>query len=624
MRTYTLPLRVNVCALPGAEAEQEQNRIMAIFHLSAQTIGRSSGRSSVAACAYRHGARMIDERTGLVHDYTRKAGVAETMMLLPEGAPEWASDPAQLWNRVEVGEKRKDAQTAREINIALPVELNPEQRRALVLDYCREQFTDAGMVADVAFHDADTGNPHVHIMLTMRRFDGDGFGPKAREWNEKQTLEQWRGQWAEHTNRALELAGHEARIDHRTLEAQAVDAIEQGDEPAAIRLSREAQRHHGNKQGADIAQINDEARTGLAEAERQAALWERAHAAEVARQQEQARQDRAQAHEQQQAREAEGERTRAAQKAANEAKIKELVEFAEKRWKAWKMDGRDAQQRGSAEAQIMAEVRAEADKRFPAPEPTMEEKTAALNASPYFFEARANEQEAGPRLERADEALRAADDKIAPDIAQVNKLATLANEQRAAKDKAHEKAESLDFRLFGGEWLLGQYEKGSLTEKQAKTAKRFLETGRWGFWNKPKPEERKQVETLGEVLKAVERRSARVETAEREAREIRERIAPDVAAVRKALEEQKSARDFATAWKDGAEKAWKKVVASVPAVQHHEQQIRALVRDVVAVPKQQQQQRDQVRAQEKQLELTRQRAYERDHPQQSRGRGLSM
>ena len=133
-----------------------------------------------------------------------------------------------------------------------------------------------------------------------------------------------------------------------------------------------------------------------------------------------------------------------------------------------------------------------------------------------------------------------------------------------------------------------------------------------------------QVETLGEVLKAVERRGARVETAEREAREIRERIAPDVAAVRKALEEQKSARDFATEWKDGAEKAWKKVVASVPAVQHHEQQVRALVRDVVNVPKQQQESRDQVRAQEKQLELMRQRAYERDHPQQSRGRGLSM
>jgi len=567
---------------------------------------------------------MEDERTGLVHDYTRKAGVVETMMLLPEGAPAWASDPAQLWNRVEAGEKRKDAQTAREINIALPVELDAEQRKALVVEYCRDQFTSQGMVADVSFHDADQNNPHVHIMLTMRRFDGDGFGPKAREWNEKQTLEQWRGQWAEHTNRALEQAGQEARIDHRTLEAQAVNAVIEGDDARAIRLSREAQRHHGNKQGADIAQINDEARTGLAEAERQAALWERAHAAEVARQQEQARQDRAQAHEQQQAREADGERVRAAQKAANEAKVKELVEFAGARWNAWKMDGRDAQQRGSAEAQIMADVRREADKKFPAPEPTTAELDKAMNAAPYFYEARANEQEAGPRLKRANEALRLADDKIAPDIARLNKLNTLATEQRAAKDNAHDKAQSLEFGLFGGELMPEWWEKGSLNEKQAKNAKRFLETGRWGFWNKPKPEERKQVETLGEVLKAVERRGARVETAEREAREIRERIAPDVSVAKKALEEQKSARDFATEWKDGAEKAWKKVVASVPAVQHHEQQVRALVRDVVNVPKQQQESRDQVRAQEKQLELMRQRAYDREHPQQSRGHGLHM
>lgn len=235
---------------------------------------------------------MIDERTGLVHDYTKKSGVAETVMLLPEGAPEWASDPVQLWNRVEANEKRKDAQAAREINIALPVELNPEQRKALVVDFCREQFTDLGMVADVAFHDPDANNPHVHIMLTMRKFDGDGFGPKAREWNDKAALEQWRAGWKEHANRALFQAGQAARIDHRTLEAQAVAAVIEGDDAKAIRLSREAQRHHGGKQGAEIAQINTEVAEGMAEAIRRAAEWETAHAAEVAKQQEQARKDR--------------------------------------------------------------------------------------------------------------------------------------------------------------------------------------------------------------------------------------------------------------------------------------------------------------------------------------------
>jgi len=96
---------------------------------------------------------------------------------------------------------------AREVEVALPVELTADQQRELVLGFVRSQLVDAGMVADIAIHHADGDNPHAHILLTMRDIGPDGFG-KNRAWNDKQLLEIWREQWAEHTNRALEKAGH--------------------------------------------------------------------------------------------------------------------------------------------------------------------------------------------------------------------------------------------------------------------------------------------------------------------------------------------------------------------------------------------------------------------------------
>lgn len=196
---------------------------MAIFHHSTQIIGRSSGRSAVGAAAYRLGAEMVDERTGQRFDYTHKKGVEPGVILAPDNAPEWCQDPAQLWNRVEQGEKRKDAQLCREINIALPSELNHKEKRALMLDYCRDEFTAKGMIAMVAFHDLDSHNPHAHIMLTMREIGPDGFGNKMREWNNHDLATEYRQHWAERANRALELAGHDARIDHRSLEDQGID-----------------------------------------------------------------------------------------------------------------------------------------------------------------------------------------------------------------------------------------------------------------------------------------------------------------------------------------------------------------------------------------------------------------
>ncbi len=196
---------------------------MAIFHLSAQVISRSTGRSSVAACAYRLGISIEDERTGLTHDYTKRSGVDSFQTLAPDDAPEWVHDPARLWNEVEKAEKRKDAQVCREVNFALPKELTPEQQKALAVGYIKEQMVARGMVACVAFHDLDSDNPHCHVMLTMREVGPEGFGKKVREWNDRQVIDEWRQGWETHANRALEAAGHDARIDHRSLEAQGIE-----------------------------------------------------------------------------------------------------------------------------------------------------------------------------------------------------------------------------------------------------------------------------------------------------------------------------------------------------------------------------------------------------------------
>jgi MobA/MobL family/RepB DNA-primase from phage plasmid len=200
---------------------------MAIYHASVKVISRSHGRSATGAAAYRAGVAIADERTGLTHDYTRKPGVESAQILAPRDAPTWVQDRARLWNAVEGAEKRKDAQVAREVEVALPQELGIETSKALVLGYVREQFVARGMVADVTFHDLASDNPHAHILLTTRRMGPEGFGKKVREWNRKELLQEWRRTWERHANRALEQAGVEARIDHRSLEAQGVERAAQ-------------------------------------------------------------------------------------------------------------------------------------------------------------------------------------------------------------------------------------------------------------------------------------------------------------------------------------------------------------------------------------------------------------
>ena len=200
---------------------------MSIYHFHAQIISRKDGRSSVAAAAYRAGERLIDERTGKMHDYTRKGDIINSAILLPENAPEAFKDRETLWNTVEAVERRKDSQLAREINIALPRELNDEQNWQLAMDYVNQEFVSKGMIADVAFHrghgiDGEE-QPHIHVMLTTREVTLDGFGQKERAWNSKALLMDWRERWAELHNERMAELGFDMRIDAGTLESQGIN-----------------------------------------------------------------------------------------------------------------------------------------------------------------------------------------------------------------------------------------------------------------------------------------------------------------------------------------------------------------------------------------------------------------
>jgi Ti-type conjugative transfer relaxase TraA len=196
---------------------------MPIYHLSVKVVSRGKGQSVVASAAYRASEALHDERYGLTHDYTRKQGVEHSEILLPEGAPEWMRDRQTLWNAVESTEKRKDSQLARELEIGLPIELTHNENVDLLRDYVQKHFVDKGMVADFSVHEDDPNNPHAHVLLTMREVNESVFGKKVRSWNAKADLLKWRAAWAETANEHLAQAGHNVRIDHRTLEAQNIE-----------------------------------------------------------------------------------------------------------------------------------------------------------------------------------------------------------------------------------------------------------------------------------------------------------------------------------------------------------------------------------------------------------------
>jgi Ti-type conjugative transfer relaxase TraA len=228
---------------------------LAIYHLSAQIIGKGGGRSAVAAAAYRHYAKMEREETAEEIDYSRKGGNAHSEFALPENAPDWIAEFAEghsasetsalFWNAVEANETRKDAQLMREFVLALPVELTTEQNIELVRDFVSRELSAQGIVADWAYHDM-ADNPHVHLMTSLRPLTDEGFGAKRvpvlgddgealRGSDGKIRYEQFTGgmerlremraAWAETQNHHLAKHGHDIRVDHRSFEELGIDAV---------------------------------------------------------------------------------------------------------------------------------------------------------------------------------------------------------------------------------------------------------------------------------------------------------------------------------------------------------------------------------------------------------------
>ena len=240
-------------SLPSSPNERNGGDTIAIYHCSIKIVSRGKGKSAVAAAAYRSGEKLTNEWDGLTHDYTKKGGVVHSEILLPAHAPPAFSDRSTLWNSVELSEKSNNAQLAREVEIALPVELSREEQTRLVREYCSSQFVSKGMIADFNLHDTGGGNPHAHILLTMRPMDEKGAwlpkskkeyvldenGEKIRlpsgryktrkvdlvDWNNRENAEVWRRAWADLANEFLERNDCPERIDHRSYERQGIDQL---------------------------------------------------------------------------------------------------------------------------------------------------------------------------------------------------------------------------------------------------------------------------------------------------------------------------------------------------------------------------------------------------------------
>lgn len=257
---------------------------MSIYHLSVKPIGRSGGRSATAAAAYRAAVAITDERSGLVHDYTRKGGVLHSELILPGGG---SADRADFWNRVEAHHKRGDAVLVREVEISLPREITEEERQALAVRYARELADRYSVAADVALHAPRTvtdhddhdleneetgrrhnGNWHAHIMLSACQVYQDGtLGKKVVELDPihcqrhkiTNMVDRERACWSDHVNAVLQLAGFDERVDHRSF-------IDQGrlDEVPSVHLGPHAaavERRTGVPSRRRESQKNSDAQT---------------------------------------------------------------------------------------------------------------------------------------------------------------------------------------------------------------------------------------------------------------------------------------------------------------------------------------------------------------------------
>ncbi|QTQ83988.1 Ti-type conjugative transfer relaxase TraA [Agrobacterium tumefaciens] len=206
---------------------------MAIYHLSTKPVSRSSGRSAVASAAYRCAVLLVNQRDGLVHDFTRKEGVEHKEIVLPEGhSADWAFDRSALWNAAEFAEKRKDARVAREFEIALPHELSPEGRLKAAQAFAQDLANRYGAAVDFAIHSpsehGDIRNYHAHVLMTTRQVGKASLGEKTvlEHKNARllangmattdMQLRDIRQSWEGIANRQLQREGLDVRIDHRS------------------------------------------------------------------------------------------------------------------------------------------------------------------------------------------------------------------------------------------------------------------------------------------------------------------------------------------------------------------------------------------------------------------------
>lgn len=226
---------------------------MAIYHATLKVFSRAKGHCATAAVAYRAGIRLTDERTGVRHDYSRRKGVVSVETLVPEDAPVWARDLATLWNAAEATESRSNARVARELEVALPYELNADQRLALARELAQLLVDRYDVGVTAAVHAPDQGNDarnhHLHALFTTRKLTANGLGAKVRILDEKVNgpleVHALRAAVAATINHALERAGVGSRVDPRTLDDQAADAAARGDLMAVVALTRSPTKHLG-------------------------------------------------------------------------------------------------------------------------------------------------------------------------------------------------------------------------------------------------------------------------------------------------------------------------------------------------------------------------------------------
>ncbi|HXQ47352.1 MAG TPA: MobQ family relaxase [Caulobacteraceae bacterium] len=236
---------------------------MASFLCQVQTIQRAAGRSAVAAAAYRSGVCLVDDRLAMEFDFAAKDGIEHSEIMAPANAPAGLMERGALWNAAEKKDARKDAVPAREVLVALPHELDFEQRRELVREFVRDHLVARGMIADVAMHtpgkQGDQRNFHAHIMVTTRTVGPDGFGGKPPEWWSPKMVREWRGGWAEVQNRHLRrhLGPDAPQVSHLSLAERGIDrapSVHLG--PAATALERKNIASERGEQNRDVKARN--------------------------------------------------------------------------------------------------------------------------------------------------------------------------------------------------------------------------------------------------------------------------------------------------------------------------------------------------------------------------------